>query len=53
MRATKYCGPTGEADVCCLSPAALCDHLKADLVIARQRQATLTNTLIESALEAA
>ena len=32
---------------------ALCDQLKADLTAARQRQATLADTLIESALEAA
>lgn len=32
---------------------ALCDRLKADLATARQRQATLADTLIESALEAA
>ena len=31
----------------------LCDSLKADLITARQRQATLADTLIESALEAA
>jgi type I restriction enzyme S subunit len=32
---------------------ALCDNLKADLATARQRQATLADTLIESTLEAA
>lgn len=32
---------------------AFCDHLRADLVTARQRQTTLADTLIESALEAA
>jgi len=32
---------------------ALCDRLKADLATARQHQARLTDTLIESALEAA
>ncbi len=32
---------------------ALCDRLKADLTTARQRQATLADTLIETALEAA
>jgi len=32
---------------------ALCDTLRADLATARQRQATLADTLIESALEAA
>ena len=32
---------------------SLCDHLKADLATAGQRQATLADTLIESALEAA
>lgn len=32
---------------------ALCDRLKADLATARQRQAMLADTLIESALEAA
>lgn len=32
---------------------ALCDRLKSDLAIACQRQTTLANTLIESALEAA
>lgn len=32
---------------------ALCDELKADLVTARQKQATLADTLIESALEEA
>ena len=31
----------------------LCDHLKADLTTSRLRQARLTDTLIESALEAA
>ena len=32
---------------------ALCDRLKADLAAARQRQATLADTLIAAALEAA
>lgn len=34
-------------------PMDLCERLKADLGTARERQATLANTLIESALEAA
>ena len=32
---------------------ALCDRLKADLTSARQQQATLADTLIDAALEAA
>ncbi|WP_341930995.1 hypothetical protein [Methyloversatilis discipulorum] len=32
---------------------ALCDRLKADLATTRQRQATLADTLIAAALEAA
>jgi len=32
---------------------ALCDHIKADLATARQQQATLADTLIDAALEAA
>jgi hypothetical protein len=32
---------------------ALCDRMKADLATASQRQATLADTLIETALETA